>query len=96
MTTKQEAKAKVTAATKGCEAAEKAWQDAYTALSGSVSTNGYGIHHNRYELRDKLLQAGLYPGVTPSPRRHRLADECRIRHCRVSRTKNPAASPCGV
>lgn len=57
MTTKQEATAKLTAATKGCEAAEKAWQDAYTALSGSVSTNGYGIHHNRYELRDKLLQA---------------------------------------
>lgn len=27
------------------------------SLSGSVSTNGYGIHHNPYELRDKLHQA---------------------------------------
>jgi len=26
-------------------------------LAGSISTNGYGIHHNPYELRDKLLQA---------------------------------------
>lgn len=60
MTTKQDAKAKVNAAIKGCEAAEKSWQDAYIALSGSVSTNGYGIHHNRYELRDKLLQAQAY------------------------------------
>jgi hypothetical protein len=60
MTTKQEVKAKLNSATKGCEAAEKAWRDAYNALSGSVSTNGYGIHHNPYELRDKLLQAQAY------------------------------------
>ncbi|CAE6846192.1 hypothetical protein R75461_07253 [Paraburkholderia nemoris] len=57
MTTKQEAKSKLNAAAKGCEAAEKAWLDAYNTLSGSVSTNGYGIHHNPYELRDKLLKA---------------------------------------
>lgn len=57
MTTKEEAKAKLGAAAKGCEAAEKAWRDAYNSLSGSVSTNGYGIHHNPYELRDKLVQA---------------------------------------
>ncbi|MDM8356574.1 hypothetical protein [Pandoraea communis] len=57
MTTKQQAKAKLNAAEKGCEAANKAWHAAYNALSGSVSTNGYGIHHNPYELRDKLLQA---------------------------------------
>ncbi|MFM0091630.1 hypothetical protein PQR46_32530 [Paraburkholderia sediminicola] len=57
MTTKQETNAKLNAATKACEAAEKAWHDAYNALSGSVSTSGYGIHHNPYELRDKLLQA---------------------------------------
>ncbi|MFM0085025.1 hypothetical protein P0D72_40170 [Paraburkholderia sediminicola] len=60
MTTKQEAKAKLNAAAKGCEAAEKAWHDAYNALSGSVSTNGYGIHHNPHELRDKLIQAQGY------------------------------------
>ncbi|ALS68379.1 hypothetical protein [Pandoraea apista] len=57
MTTKQQAKAKLNAAEKGCDAAEKAWQAAYNALSGSVRKNGYGVHHNPYELRDKLLQA---------------------------------------
>lgn len=57
MTAEKDAKAKLNAAAKGCEAAERAWRDAYNALSGSVSTNGYGIHHSAYELRDKLLQA---------------------------------------
>ena len=57
MTTTQEAETKLKAAAKGCEAAEKAWRGAYNALSGSVSTNGNGIHRNPFELRDKLLQA---------------------------------------
>jgi uncharacterized protein YdaU (DUF1376 family) len=57
MTTKQEAQDKIYAASKGCEAAEKEWRAATAALNGSISVNGYGIHHDRFQLRYKLLDA---------------------------------------
>lgn len=57
MTTKLEAKSKIVAASKGCEAAETEWRAAATAINGSISTNGYGVHHDRYQLRNKLLDA---------------------------------------
>ena len=57
MTSSQEAKDKINAASRGCEAAEKEWRSAAIAINGSISTNGYGIHHDRYELRNKLLNA---------------------------------------
>jgi hypothetical protein len=57
MATNREAKGKIAAAAKGCGAAETAWQHANAALAGSVRTNCYDVHHNRYELRDKLILA---------------------------------------
>lgn len=55
--TQEQAKKKINEASRGCEKAEKFWRDAATAINGSVSTNGYGIHHDRYQLRNKLLDA---------------------------------------
>ena len=57
MTTKQEAQRKIVKAAKGCEAAEKAWREVATAINGSISTNGYGVHHDSFQLRYKLLDA---------------------------------------
>jgi hypothetical protein len=54
MSTKQEAKTKITAAEKGCSKVQAEWVAADKALGGSVSTNGYGIYSDRFELRDKL------------------------------------------
>ena len=44
-------------ASKGCEAAETEWRAAATAINGSISTNGYGVHHDSAELRNKLRDA---------------------------------------
>ena len=57
MTSKHEAKNKISAASRGCEAAENEWRAAAAAINGSISTNGYGIHHDCYQLRNKLLDA---------------------------------------
>lgn len=58
MSTKQEAKAKIRAAEKGCDKVHTAWSQAHEALSGGVSMNGCGIYHDRgAPLRRKLLEA---------------------------------------
>ncbi|WP_226034369.1 hypothetical protein [Aquitalea palustris] len=58
MSTKQVAKAKVSAAEKGCDKVQTAWNAAYEALSGEVSMNGCGVYHDQgYPLRRKLLDA---------------------------------------
>ena len=57
MMNKQEANDKISAASKGCEAAEKEWRAAVSVIGGSISVNGYGIHHDRFELSRKLLDA---------------------------------------
>lgn len=57
MTAKQQAEDKINAAAKGCEEAVRAWQAAESAISGTISINGYGVHHDRDELRYKLLKA---------------------------------------
>lgn len=57
MVTKQEAEEKIAAAESGCAKAQHAWSAAAQALSGSVSTNGYGIYHDRFALRSKLEDA---------------------------------------
>lgn len=57
MTQKEYAKAKIRAAAKRCEVAEQSWRAAAHAINGSISTNGYGIHHDRFQLRHKLLEA---------------------------------------
>ncbi len=57
MATKQEAQDKINAAASGCEAAQKEWRSATAALDGSISVNGYGVHHDRHQLRYKLLDA---------------------------------------
>jgi len=57
MTTKNEAKEKINNAAKSCEKALDEWRAAAKALDGSISVNGYGIHHDRFELRYKLLAA---------------------------------------
>ena len=54
---KQEAQAKVAAAEKACAKVQAAWAKASDALNGSVSANAYGIYHDEYVLRDKLLAA---------------------------------------
>lgn len=48
------AKEKIAAAEKGCQKVQAAWADASAALAGGVSVNGYGIYHDRFELRNKL------------------------------------------
>lgn len=58
MGSKQEAKAKISAADKGCDKVQTAWNAAYEALAGGVSMNGCGIYHNQgIPLRRKLLEA---------------------------------------
>lgn len=57
MTSDQDAEDKITAASRGCEAAEKEWRAAATAINGYISTNGCGVHHDSFELRNKLLDA---------------------------------------
>ena len=57
MTTKQEAKDKINAASAGCEAAQAEWRAAAASLEGSISVNGYGVHYDRHQLRYKLLDA---------------------------------------
>jgi uncharacterized protein (DUF362 family) len=57
MTTKKEARDKIAAASKGCEAAQAEWRAAMGALEGPVSVNGYSVHHDRHQLRNKLLEA---------------------------------------
>lgn len=57
MTNKQEAKDKIAAAANACEAAEKNWRAAVNVIGGSISVNGCGIHHDRFELQYKLLEA---------------------------------------
>ena len=57
MTPKQIAQDKIQAAQQACHAAEQQWKDAANALAGSINTNGYGVHHDQYQLRDKLLDA---------------------------------------
>lgn len=54
---KRQAKDRVEAASKGCDKVQAAWSDATKALGGSVSTNGYGIYHDRFVLMNKLLAA---------------------------------------
>lgn len=51
------ARDKVSAATAACEQIQNSWTAAARALSGSVSTNGYGIYHDSHELRSKLCNA---------------------------------------
>lgn len=50
-------KEKICAASDGCDAAVKEWHAATAILSGTISVNGFGVHHDRYELRYKLLAA---------------------------------------
>jgi hypothetical protein len=58
MSTKQEAKAKISAAEKGCDKVQTAWNAAHEELAGGVSLNGCGIYHDQgYPLRRKLLAA---------------------------------------
>ncbi len=54
MTTKHEAKLKVNAAAETCAKVQASWVAADRALGGSVTTNGYGIYSDRFELRTKL------------------------------------------
>lgn len=54
MTTNQEAKNKVDAAIHACAKVQAKWIAADKALGGSVTTNGYGIYSDRFELRNKL------------------------------------------
>ncbi len=57
MPTKQEARAKISAAEVACGAVQDKWSAAAQSLSGSVSFNGFGIYRDRFELRSKLLDA---------------------------------------
>lgn len=58
MSTKQEAKAKISAAEKGCDKVHSAWNAAHEALAGGVSMNGSGIYHDQGDpLRRKLVEA---------------------------------------
>lgn len=57
MSNKVEAQAKVSAAIEGCDKVQALWVKADQALSGSVSTNGYGIYRDRFELKSKLQTA---------------------------------------
>jgi len=57
MTLKSDVEIKVAAAEKACREAQAAWSAAAEALSGGVSVNGYGIFHDRSQLRDKLMDA---------------------------------------
>jgi len=56
------AKEKIASAEKGCQKAQEAWADASAALAGGVSVNGYGIYHDRSELRYKLQAAQVSIG----------------------------------
>lgn len=57
MATKQEAHTKISAAEVACGLVQEKWGAAEQALSGSVSVNGFGIYHDRFSLRSKLLDA---------------------------------------
>lgn len=57
MTTKLQAKAKIAAAEKGCNAVHDAWSRASNVLAGNVSVNGCGIFHGPHEIRRMLLSA---------------------------------------
>lgn len=57
MTTNEIASAKIKLATQSCAEIQAAWHEAATKINGGVSTNGYGIYHDRFELRDKLQAA---------------------------------------
>lgn len=60
MTTKQEVQQRINAASHDCEVVQAAWVNALRSLEDGVSTNGYGIYHDRGEpLRQKLLAAKL-------------------------------------
>lgn len=57
MTTKQEARAKISAAEVACGEVQEKWKAATQALGGSMGVNGFGIYHNRFALKSKLLEA---------------------------------------
>ena len=57
MTPKEKARQKIHVASSACERAEDAWRAAVKRLNGSISLNGYGVHHDRYELAGKLFDA---------------------------------------
>lgn len=57
MTTNEIASAKINMASQNCAEIQVAWHEAATNINGGVSTNGYGIYHDHFELRDKLQLA---------------------------------------
>lgn len=57
MTTKTEAEHKIAAAVKACAKVLEARRAAYTTLDGSVITNGYGIFHDHFAVRQMLEAA---------------------------------------
>jgi len=57
MPTKQEAHVKISAAEVACGEVQEKWSAATQALAGSVSVNGFGIYHDRFALRSKLMDA---------------------------------------
>lgn len=57
MTTKQEAEARVVAAGKACDQVMAELRAADSVLSGSISVNGYGIFHDKFQVRAKLHEA---------------------------------------
>lgn len=57
MTTKQEARAKISAAEVDCAKVQAEWGAAVHALGGTVNVNGFGIYRDRSQVRAKLLDA---------------------------------------
>ena len=57
MATKQEARAKISAAEVASGETLKKWRAAEQALGETVLVNGYGVLRDRLELKSKLLDA---------------------------------------
>lgn len=58
MSTKEEAQARITAASRQCEQVQARWSDATLRLKDSVRVNAYGIFQDRGQpLRSLLLEA---------------------------------------
>lgn len=57
MNDKDRAEQKVSAAAKTCEKVQASWHQAYRAINTSATTNGCGIYHDQFAIRNSLLDA---------------------------------------
>lgn len=57
MSSKEISQNKVNAAIEACEHVQTYWNAAMNSLCGNLSTNGYGIYRDQFEVKNKLMFA---------------------------------------